>query len=30
MNVYLFGKKGDSIDFCKHLQLDKRVDDCGK
>ena len=26
MNVYSFEKEGDSIDFCRNLQLDKRVD----
>ena len=26
MNVYSFEKEGDSIDFCRNLQLDKKVD----
>ena len=26
MNVYSFEKEGESIDFCRNLQLDKRVD----
>ena len=26
MNVYSFEKKSDSTDFCRNLQLDKRVD----
>ena len=26
MYVYSFDKKGDSIDFCRNTQLDKRVD----
>ena len=26
MNVYSFETEGDSIDFCRNLQLDKRAD----